>query len=403
MKTVAIVTEYNPFHSGHKYQIDCIREHFGPDTRIIAVMSGNFTQRGEVAILDKAERAKNAIDAGVNLVIELPFPFSISSAELFASAAIRIIDRLGIVDYLAFGSEDGNTERLVEYARNCSSSEYLEKLQELIKNESGEGYPPLCERAYKLAFGEGVTLVTMTPNNILGIEYIKALLEIESKVKPVAFLRRGADYNEEIDKESIHQSASGIRGALLSGDNSALEYVPDTTKQSVLECRKNGTFPVDNSALSTAIIASIRLNPPSTMTHIHDVGGGLYNRLYASAQEATDLGTLITLTETKKYTTARIRRAIWYSFLGVTSSDVKEAPEYTQVLGMDEVGMSMLKEIGKQSSLPIVTKPSRDSLLLEVGKRQLGNSQRADSVFELCKPSPGKGDASLRFSPYVKK
>ena len=193
MTTVAIVTEYNPFHTGHKYQIDCIRERFGADTRIIALMSGNFTQRGEVAILDKAERAKNAIDSGVNLVLELPFPFSISSAELFASAAIRIIDRLGIVDYLAFGSEDGNTEKLVGYAQNCSSQEYLNKLQELIKSESFEGYPTLCEKAYKSAFGEGAPLVSMTPNNILGIEYIKALLEIESNVMPVAFLRKGAD------------------------------------------------------------------------------------------------------------------------------------------------------------------------------------------------------------------
>ena len=139
------------------------------------------------------------------------------------------------------------------------------------------------------------------------------------------------------------------------------------------------------------------------MTNIHDVGGGLYNRLFSSAQEANNLDTLISLTETKKYTTSRIRRAIWYSFLGVTSSDVKEAPEYTQVLGMDEVGRTILKEIGKQSSLPIVTKPSNVVALSSIGRRQLSNSQRADSVFELCKPSPGKGDASLRFSPYVKK
>ena len=403
MTTVAIVTEYNPFHSGHKYQIDCIRERFGPDTRIVTVMSGNFTQRGEVAILDKGERAKNAIDSGVNLVLELPFPFSISSAELFARGAIAIIDRLGIVDYLAFGSEDGDTDRLVEYAKNCSSSEYNDKLQELIKNEGGEGYPALCEKAYKLAFGEAAHIVSMTPNNILGIEYIKALIERKSNIKPIAFLRLGADYNDEIVNENAHQSASGIRLALTSGDDSALNFVPFSTKQSISTCKISGTFPADSQRLSTAIISSIRLNTPSTMGHIHDVGGGLYNRLYASAKEATDLGTLISLTETKKYTRARIRRAIWYSFLGVTSSDVKESPEYTQVLGMDEVGKMMLKEIGKQSSLPIVTKPSRSSILSEIAKRQLANSQRADSVFELCKPSPGKGDAPLRFSPYVKK
>ena len=403
MTTVAIVTEYNPFHSGHKYQIDCIREYFGNDTRIIAVMSGNFTQRGEVAILDKGERAKNAVDNGVNLVLELPFPYSISSAELFAGAAISIIDRLGTVDYLAFGSEDGNTEKLIEYARNCSSTIYLEKLNELIKSEGSEGYPSLCERAYTLTFGEGAPRVSMTPNNILAIEYIKALLHRGSKIKPVAFVRKGAAYNAEIDEINQHQSATGIRCALFAKDYSALDYVPKSTKESILHSKENGSFPASNSALSTAIISSIRLNAPSTVTDIHDVGGGLYNRLFAAAQEATDLGTLISLTETKKYTTARIRRAVWYSFLGVTSSDVKESPEYTQVLGMDEVGRSILKEIGKQSTLPIVTKPSRTPELNSVGKRQFSNSQRADSVFELCKPSPGKGDASLRFSPYVKK
>ncbi len=403
MITVAIVTEYNPFHSGHKYQIDSIRERFGSDTRIIALMSGNFTQRGEVAILDKGERAKNAIDNGVNLVLELPFPFSISSAELFAGAAISILDRLGVVDYLAFGSEESEIERLIEYAKNCMSNDYQQRLNELIVSESTDGYAVLCQKAYEITFGADAPAVKMSPNNILALEYIKALTKRKSKIKPVAFLRLGADYNAEIDCQSTHQSATGIRAALLSGEYSALEYVPESTKRSILFCKENGTFPVDNFALSSAIISSIRLNSPLTMTNIHDVGGGLYNRLFASAQEANNLDTLISLTETKKYTTSRIRRAIWYSFLGVTSSDVKEAPEYTQVLGMDEVGRTILKEIGKQSSLPIVTKPSNVVALSSIGRRQLSNSQRADSVFELCKPSPGKGDASLRFSPYVKK
>jgi len=403
MTTVAIVAEYNPFHNGHKYQIDCIRRHFGADTRIIAIMSGNFTQRGELAIMDKGERAKNAVDCGINLVLELPFPFSMSSAEFFAKAAVSIIDRLGIVDYLAFGSEDGNTERLLSYARNTTNEKYLSTLTSLINKEGSIGYPALCEKAYNDTYGNTEGSVSLTPNNILALEYIKALIKLNSKIEPITFKRTGAGYNQQIDTASGYQSATGIRTSFLGEDFSALEYVPETTKQSIISAKAAGAFPVTSYALSSAIIASIRLNSPSEMTDIHDVGGGLYNRLYASAIEANDLDTLISLTETKKYTTARIRRAIWYSFLGVTSSDVKEIPEYTQILAMDSDGRTMLKEIGKCSPLPVLTKPSKTGNLSVAGLRQKSLSDRADSIFELCKPKPSSGNIALRFTPYVKK
>ena len=149
MKTVAIICEYNPFHNGHEYQIKKIREEFGEDTRIVAVMSGNYTPRGEIAIMDKFTRAKCAVLAGVNLVLELPFPYSISSAEHFAKSAVKIIDSLGIVDYISFGSEIGDVVFLSDVANKMLSESYNEQIKSLIASEkySSYGYPKIAELA----------------------------------------------------------------------------------------------------------------------------------------------------------------------------------------------------------------------------------------------------------------
>ncbi|MBR2431756.1 MAG: nucleotidyltransferase family protein, partial [Clostridia bacterium] len=152
--TVAIISEYNPFHSGHEYQINAIREELGSDTEIIAVMSGNFTQRGELALADKYLRAEWAVRCGVNLVLELPFPYSMSSAEIFARSAVSIIKSLNVVDMISFGSESGDAKALTEIAENMLKDEYKSAFDSLKSSEEYKnlGYPALCEEAYKKAF-----------------------------------------------------------------------------------------------------------------------------------------------------------------------------------------------------------------------------------------------------------
>jgi len=404
MKIAAIIAEYNPFHNGHKYQLDKARELLGEDTAIIAVMSGNYTQRGEIAIADKTVRAKAAVDSGVNLVLELPFPYSMSSAEFFASAGVHIVNSLGVVDYLVFGSESGDADKLSLVADAMLSSEFSNILSELSENDEykNSGYPTLCEEAYKKLTGCSASEL-FAPNNILAFEYIKALKRENSKITPIAIKREGAGYSSEDILDTPFQSATAIRRLLENECNSAYEYIPKSARSAFEAAKLQGKFPADISKLDSAIISFFRLNSSAREANFHDAGGGLYNRLCDMSAEATSISSLTSMTETKKYTKARIRRAILYSYLGVTSSDVRTLPRYTQVLALDGVGRLLLKRIKKVNGIKVFTKPSayRDSESDIISQKEL--SHRADAVYGLTQKNAYSGRFPITFTPYVKK
>ena len=401
---VGIITEYNPFHNGHLYQINKIREEFGEDTAIVAIMSGNYVQRGGVAIADKFTRAKCAVLSGVNLVLELPFPFSMSSAEFFAKGAISILDNLGCIDVLSFGSEHGDITSLVNIATAMSSEKYTDAFSKISSDSKFVklGYPQLCELAIKEVIGEN-TEFDFTPNNILGIEYIKALQSLNSNIKPHTIQRLNSSYSDEQIIPGSIQSATAIRNNLFEDGVSALEYVPNAVKNILLNASENGDFPCDEEKLSSAIISSFRLDLPSDHEKIHDAAGGLYNRLRAISFETNTISDMVRSAETKKFTKARVRRAIYNTYLSVTSSQVKESPQFTQILALDSIGRSILKSIRKNSDFPILTKPSDTDGLSELAKRQKDVSDRADSVFQLTKPLAKDGNYALRVTPFVKK
>ena len=403
MKTVAIIAEYNPFHTGHEYQVKKIHEEFGEDTRIVAIMSGNYTQRGDIAIMDKSTRAKAAVLSGVNLVLELPFPYSMSSAEFFAKSGVKIADSLGVIDYLSFGSEIGDIDALVRISENMSSSEYKAALSEKQKSDTAKelGYPRLCESVYNSVFPKED--FTFTPNNILGVEYIKAILSIKSRIKPHTVKRVGASYSELEITEDEFQSASAIRDEIFKKNNSATKYIPQNAISAITEAYELGEFPCDAHKLSAAVIANFRLNPEPAFPDIHDAGGGLYFRLQKASISASDINSLTVLADTKKYTTSRIRRAIWYSFFGVTSSSVKELPAYTQILAMDKVGKTILKDIKKVSDFPVLTKPSSVESLPDAALHQKMLADKADAVFQLTKPKATPGNLALKTTPYIMK
>ncbi len=405
MKTVAIISEYNPFHTGHKHQIDKIREELGEHTRIIAIMSGNYTQRGEIAIMDKHTRAECAVRAGVNLVLELPFPYSVTSAELFGMSGVKIANSLGVVDFLSFGSELGNAEMLTEIATNMLGEKYNKALSEFLSTEKGRsiGYPKACEIVYNSLYKEKIGEEFFLSNNILALEYIKALIRLDSPIRAHTIKRIGSEYNEEKITESKHQSATAIRELMRNDLVSALNFLPKETIFTVSSVFENSKAPCDAERISSAIISHFRLNSLPTNNDIFDVGGGLYNRLQAQSMQANTINALIQSADTKKFTTARIRRAIWYSFFGVTSSEVRELPRYTQVLAMDSVGQTILKAIKKKSDFPILTKPSATDTLLPDAKKQKELSDKADFVFELTRPSPTYAGTALKTTPYIKK
>ncbi|MBQ3016923.1 MAG: nucleotidyltransferase family protein [Clostridia bacterium] len=399
MVTVAIISEYNPFHLGHEYQIKKIREKFGKDTAIVSIMSGNFTQRGEIAIMPKGERAKCAVLGGVNLVLELPFPFSSSSAELFAKSGVAIANALGVVDYLSFGSECGEIDLLYKAAEIYLSSDFKREFEKLSGDKS-LGFPARLELAYKAVAGSSE--ISFTPNNILSIEYIKALIESESTIKPHTVKRCGAAYNDVDFVEGSYQSASAIRNALIVSDEGALNFVTAECRKIIEDAKINGELPCDISKLSSAFISKLRLNSSVQREDYHDAHDGLYNRLYNLSFEANDITSLLKLSETKSYTNARIRRALLNIFFGVTSSDVKMLPRFTQVLGMDSVGMKILKRV-KETEFRILTKPSAYDNFDDDTMKQKLVSDKADSIFELTKPIPKHGRSALTFTPFIKK
>ncbi len=404
MKVAAIISEYNPFHEGHRYQIDRIHEILGNDTAIIAIMSGNYTQRGELAICDKTIRAKSAVECGVNLVLEIPFPFSMSSAEFFAKSGVKIANEIGVVDYLVFGSENGDIRNLSDLATITLSSEYQLMLDTLSNDVSYKefGYPELCEIAMTRLYGKELSRDFFTPNNILSIEYIKAILSFGSHIEPLTIKREGAGYHDIINPMVNFQSASAIRAEILENNYSALSYLPKNAKSTFLNAIEEGKMPSDISRLDAAVISSFRLNSPLADVDIMDASGGLYNRLCALSADATSISSLTALAETRKYTKARIRRAIWNSYFGVTSSEVRALPAYTQVLAMDSIGRLLLKGIKKMSDFPVITKPSSYKELGENVVRQKELSNKADSVYGLTLKNANSGRFPLTFTPYVK-
>ena len=396
MSVVGIIAEYNPFHLGHKYQIEKIREAFGADTVIVAVMSGNFTQRGDMAIFDKATRAKAAVLSGIDLVLELPFPFSMSSAEVFAKSGIKILDSLGVVDYLSFGSECGSVEKLMRAADILKNEDISAK-----ETHDSKGYAARAEELFSKSGGEADFF---TSNNILGIEYIKALKSIDSKIIPTTIKRSGADYNDNEICGTQFQSAMAIRTLISKKDKTALDFVPKEAADIYRAAIDGGEAPTDSSRLDSAVISSLRLNlPMQGSEEIHDCGGGLYNRIRSESFLSNSIISLTERVKTKKYTTARIRRAIWFSYFGVTSSDIRTMPSYTQVLAMSTAGAALLKRIKKVSDFPILTKPSRTDGLNDCATKAKHLLDGADSVFQLSKPLGVRGDYGLLFTPFVKK
>ena len=317
---------------------------------------------------------------------------------------MRIANSLGIVDYLVFGSESGNIVELSDVANVMTSEEFLLTL-EGIKSDTiykDCGYPELLSITLNKLYGKEISRDFYSPNNILAIEYIKAIKSEGSNIIPYTIKREGAGYHDAERNDCSLQSATAIRCKIAEKSTSAFDFVPKNAKDVFADAILSGKMPADSAKLDTAVIASLRLNSPSNWVDIHDAGGGLYNRLCDMSAKATTISSLVSLAETKKYTKSRIRRAIWNTYFGVTSSEVKALPHYTQVLAMDKIGQQILRSIKKSSNFPVITKPSsyRDYDFEVISEKELSN--KADAVYALTLDVPNPGNFALKFTPYVK-
>lgn len=324
----AVICEYNPFHNGHKYHIEETRRLHGV-SHMVAVMSGNFTQRGDVALIDKWARAKTALENGIDLVIELPVAYSLGSAEDFAAGAVSIINKLGCVDYLSFGSECGDIELLKETAGAVHYASEHEEFLALMR--SGNAYPVALQKIIEKYYDEEIVKTLTTPNNTLGIEYLKALNESGSFVKPVTILRHGAAHDDMRANNPNIISASLLRSKIMNKEDCSA-YMP------AVEAEDYATL----ARLETAILSRLRMMSPAEICKAPNVRQGLENRIYKAARRAGSLAELMLLIKTKRYTMARLRRIVLCCYLGVTKADIKAPMQYIRILGMNARGRELL-------------------------------------------------------------
>lgn len=392
MKNIAIICEYNPFHNGHAYQIDAIRNEY-PDAGIVCIMSGNFTERAEPAILQKFERARAAVRCGADLVLELPFPYSCAGAEFFATAGVRIADSLGVVDALSFGSECGNIDIITKTAKNLLSPVFIEKVSFGAERSKEKSYAAIREEVYEETFGGAGIL--KEPNNILAIEYVKAIIRQKSAIRPITLLREGAGYGElELSYLSC-PSAASIRAAIKKD---GIERVRGYMPHGAYEVYKDGGY-ADISYLERGILAGLRLADPDDFDDIAEASGGLGRRICEASKEANSLGELFSLAATKKYTNARIRRAVLYYFAGVREEDLKALPLYTQLLGATSKGREILKY--SKNNFIVLTKPAEYKKCDEEVQKQIKLSHRADSIYALMQPTAKSAYEYITASPYI--
>lgn len=348
---LGIVSEYNPFHNGHLMHLQKSKELTHTDFTI-AVMSGNFVQRGDTSIVDKWTKAEMALKSGVDLVIELPTLYAISSAENFADGAIKILNSLGIVDYVSFGSEIGEITPLDDVA----SVLYKEpkEFSSLITRQlrSGLSYPKARELAIQMYFGSSqkYTDVLENPNNILGIEYLKSLKRLKSPITPITLKRKYSDYNSNDIKSGI-ASATAIRTMLQKGKN--IHYVvPYETYELLEEKKKYGQIIPSLSIFSKEIIYTLRKMTLSEIATLPDVSEGLENKIKAAANTSNNLEELILKIKSKRYTQSRIQRILLYALLNISEKDIamsKKQMPYIRVLGFNKNGKKIISAIANQN------------------------------------------------------
>lgn len=360
MTVVGVSAEYNPFHAGHAFHLRETRRLAG-ECAVIAVMSGNFVQRGECAVLDKWSRARAALEGGADLVLELPTVYASSSAEGFARGAVGILAATGVVTHLSFGSECGDADALRQVAACLDSGEYRAGLRRFLD----EGMPfAACRQAVVrgLLGGELSDLLSQ-PNNNLGVEYIRALNALNSPIKPIAVLRAGAGHDGGDHPD--YPSASFLRGRILAGELEA-----------------------DNPASlgygERAALAALRAMGEEGFAALPGCGEGLSHRLYRAVRQGRTLEEVYTLAKTKRYAHSRIRRAVLWGALGLREADRPACPPYLRVLGANGRGREALREMKGKASLPVITKPAhgRGVPLLEL-------EARCTDFYQLCRRDPG--------------
>lgn len=355
MNVIGIVGEFNPFHLGHYHHFEQSRAQLGGDAPIVCVMSGDFVQRGSPAVFDKHARAATAAKCGADLVFELPLPWCISSAERFAMGGVGLLDSLGFVTHLSFGSEAGSLAPLTALALAAAEPENLERIKQQMS--TGMSFAAAREMVLHSALGAEAKLLE-TPNNVLGVEYLKALFALRSDMTPMTTLR--GDVGHDTYSDGPKRSASQLRSMMEAGEDIS-EYVPRQARAMPREQMAAGRGPVTMESLESALISRLRMLRAEDFAALPDATEGLGNRLYKAVRTEASIDAILSAVKTKRYPLSRLRRMLVCAALGVDAGLGGDTPPYARLLASTERGRALLRNMPE--GLPLITKPAAGNLL----------------------------------------
>lgn len=385
MRIAGIIAEYDPFHKGHAAHIAATKAgDGGKATHVVAVISGNFTQRGEPALLSKFTRAEMALAAGADLVLELPLPWAMAPAENFAAGGVAILKALGCVNLISFGSECGDMNILKTLATLSETPAYQSALRSFLA--SGLPYAAASQAAATSIVGETAAAALSSPNNTLGLEYLRAVSRQEVNFEAFTLLRQGALHNENAPNQGF-ASASLLRSLVLEGKiDQAAEFMPNETAVLLKNAIAAGDAPADKTILQNTVPALLRRMTPEQFTALPWLSEGLENRLYSVSRTATNYNDILEQLKTRRYPMARLRRVIWSAVLGMTGEDTTGLPPYIRVLGMNARGREILSVA--KPTLPILTRTAQLDELNDRCRRVFEIECTATDLHALTRSTP---------------
>ncbi|MCI8538286.1 MAG: nucleotidyltransferase family protein [Oscillospiraceae bacterium] len=400
MKTAGIIAEYNPFHSGHQFHLAQTKERLGPQGAVVCVMSGNWVQRGGAALLSKQARTAMALRGGADLVLELPTLWAAASAERFARGGVELLHAAGVIDVLSFGSEDG----VLDHLRTVADCLDTPACQAELRRRADGGMPFAAARraAVRALLGPEADCLDQ-PNNNLGVEYLRALRALQSRITPMTIPRQGAGHHAA-ESSGGTASASALRRWIEAGDwNRAEGFLSETDKLLLAEEQAAGRAPASLERCERAVLARLRTMAAGDWAALPDSGGeeGLPHRLVRAAGEARTIEEFWRLAKTRRYAHARLRRLTLWAFLGLRAVELPEHVPYLRVLGFGERGKALLREMKERAALPVLVKPAHARRLDEAGQRVFSLEVGWTDLYGLCQPAVPPCGEEWRRGPVV--
>ncbi len=399
MKICGIVAEYNPFHNGHAYHIEQTRQVLGNQTAIVCIMSGNYVQRGDVAIYEKYERAKAAVKSGADLILELPLAACLSSAEGFAYGSVHLLNCLGCVTHISFGSEHGDINDILKASTLSDNSNVVEKLHQNLK--LGMPYAAAMQKAVENLY-PSISELFSSPNNTLGIAYCFALNKLKSNIKPITIARKGGGHDTE---DIIYNMPSASFLRKITSKKSYLEcenFMPKESFYEFSEAIKQNTAPIKIDSLNLALLSHLKRFSANELNLYCGGTDGLSNRLFTSIRTQTDFESICHAAQTRRYPLARIRRAILRTWLDLPYN-MPVTASYAKVLAIGKKGREVLKIMKKTCTLPVITKPVSGNQLDENIRLSLEKDALADDLYYLAMPNKSMhiSGNSFRKTPFI--